>query len=394
MKLIGFFALDVRQLEGGQVELTRKFLDGIGQFARSWPGEVVAVMSPRTGADSNLDHVVVHPRELPFQLVLLDPRTPSVIEVLRDASMVLLAAEYRQIGVAHLCKELGVPYAIVTEYNLKTRLQIAAVEEPRLKKRAKRVVWEIAQEAQQRRMVANAAGIQCNGTPTFDAWGPLNRDPLLFFDSRVSPAMLATAHDVARKGTQRTLELAYSGRLLAMKGGMHLVDVAAHLKARGVPFRMRIWGGGDLAVPLQARLREERVDDVVSLEGVIPCAELTEEVRTSVDLFVCPHVQGDPACTYLETLSCGVPIAGFDNDAWRGLASKSEAGWTAPMNDAKALADVIAKVAGDRERLRLTAAQALRFASDHTFEATFARRIDHLKRLARPARPAVNTVSG
>ena len=31
-------------------------------------------------------------------------------------------------------------------------------------------------------------------------------------------------------------------------------------------------------------------------------------LQNEIDLFVCPHVQGDPSCTYLETMACGVPL--------------------------------------------------------------------------------------
>jgi colanic acid/amylovoran biosynthesis glycosyltransferase len=382
VKAVGIFSLDVQDLGDGRVELTRKFVDGLSLMTRLWPGRFTAVMAPRTKGDTNLDQQPYERAALPFDLVILDPRDPAIADVVKDAAVAMIGVDYRNPTSARACKELGVPYVLVAEYNLKTRLQIAAVEEERVEKRVKRMVWELAQEAIQRRVITDASGIQCNGTPTYEGWGPLNRDPILYFDTRVTPDMLATEDDVARRGKDDVLHLAFSGRLIPMKGVVHLVDVADHLREMKVPFQMHIWGGGSEEPKLRERIAEERLGDLVHVEGVVPFHELMAKVRSQIDLFVCPHVQGDPSCTYLETLSCGVPIAGFDNDAWRGLVRVSEAGWSAPLGDTRALADVVARLHKNRERLRITAAQALRFAGRHTFDVTFARRIEHLVKIA------------
>jgi glycosyltransferase involved in cell wall biosynthesis len=382
MRAVGVYSLDVKELPDGKVELTKKFVDGMHEIAKGWPGELVAVMAPRSQPDSNLDHGAYRRDDLPFELVVCDARDPAMLDVLRGSAVVVLGADYRHVTTAKMCRDLEVPYVVVAEYNLKTRLQIAEAEEPRFDRRMRRMVWELAQEARARSMIAEAAGVQCNGTPTFEGWGKLNRDPLLYFDTRVTPAMLASDDDVKRRATGDVLRLAFSGRLIAMKGVLHLVDVAAHLREQGVKFALSIFGGGALEGLLRERIAAERLDDVVHLEGVLPFDELMTKMRSSIDLFVCPHVQGDPSCTYLETISCGVPIAGFDNDAWRGLVERSEGGWLAPLGDTHALANVIARVNRERDRIRATAASALRFARLHTFNATFARRTEHMRRIA------------
>lgn len=387
MKLVAFFPLDATALPDGKVVLTRKIVDGLELMSRHWPGELVAVLAPRSMADTNLDHEAYPLSSLPFSVVILDPRSPAVGNLVRDAALVQIAVDYRHLNVARVCRAHNVPYVVVAEYNLRTRLQIIAVEEERLHKRARRVVWELSQEAQQRRAIAGAAGLQCNGTPTWDAWAHLNAGPMLFFDNRVSPAMLGTLEDAARRGREPVLQLAFSGRLVPMKGVLHLPEVARRLRDRGVRFVLRIWGGGPLEERLMGRVGELGLGEQVRFEGVLPFPELMRTVRDEIDLFVCPHVQGDPSCTYLETLSCAVPIASFANDAWRGLVERSQAGWSAPLSysggDEDALADIIADLDKDRREIAARAVRALQFAREHTFEATFARRMDHLERLAR-----------
>jgi glycosyltransferase involved in cell wall biosynthesis len=101
-------------------------------------------------------------------------------------------------------------------------------------------------------------------------------------------------------------------------------------------------------------------------------------VRDTVDLFVCCHRQGDPSCTYLETLSAGVPIVGYANEAFEGLVRLGKFGWTVPMNDPARLADEIARLDRSRAELGSAARAAIEFARQHSFEATFQRRVDHL----------------
>lgn len=390
MKLVSFFSLDANELPDGRVELTRKIVDGLELMARHWPGDLVTVFAPRTAPDTNLDHEAFSREALPFRVVILEPSSPAVGDLIRDAALVQIGVDYRHVRIARECRLRSVPYVMVAEYNLLTRLQIAAVEERKLARRARRMVWEISQEAQQRGCISDAAGLQCNGTPSYDAWSALCRSSLLYFDSRVLPTMLAREDDVKRRGSTSSLRLAYSGRLISMKGVQHLPDVAARLRERGVPFSMRIYGGGPLEPELRHRLMRMNLENAVTLEGTLPFPALMERVRDDVDVFVCPHVQGDPSCTYIETMSCGVPIAGFDNEAWRGLRSRSEAGWLAPLGDARALGDVVADLHDRRAELVERARRAVDFAREHTFDLTFARRGEHLRSLARPARRAAS----
>src|SRR6202012_4588470 len=94
--------------------------------------------------------------------------------------------------------------------------------------------------------------------------------------------------------------------------------------------------------------------------------ELLPFVKEKVDAFVCCHRQGHPSCTYLETMSCGVPIVGYANDAFAGLVDRSNAGWASPINHPRALAARIAQLAARREEICEHALRSLAFARNHT----------------------------
>ncbi len=118
--------------------------------------------------------------------------------------------------------------------------------------------------------------------------------------------------------------------------------------------------------------------------------ELMPTLSREVDLMILPHPQGDPACTYMETLSAGVPIAAYANEAWLGLLghlrrSGHEVGVATPLGDPGALATAIAELHRDRRKLITMSRAARAAAGGHTFESTFARRVDHLLSLCRCA---------
>jgi glycosyltransferase involved in cell wall biosynthesis len=185
------------------------------------------------------------------------------------------------------------------------------------------------------------------------------------------------------------LRLAFSGRLIAMKGADHLLDVATELKRLGVPFTLDICGSGDLEPSMRRTIAQCGLSNLVRMRGVLDFkSQLMPFVSSEVDLFVCCHPQGDPSCTYLETMSCGTPMVGYDNEAFRGIVKTSGVGWLSPLGDARALANRIAELNRDRAAIVNAAEQSLAFASQHTFERTMQMRVDHLKRCAGSMRPA------
>src|SRR5262249_49775617 len=159
------------------------------------------------------------------------------------------------------------------------------------------------------------------------------------------------------------LRLVFSGRLTAMKGAQYLIPIAANLKRRGIDFQLSICGDGDLGPSMRAMVQQLDLGQSVEFTGTLDFAtQLVPFVRDTCDLFICPHFQGDPSCTYLETMGLGVPIAGYANEAWERLAADSHGGWATPLEKPDLLAEKIAQVASDRASLHSAATAALDFA--------------------------------
>jgi glycosyltransferase involved in cell wall biosynthesis len=271
----------------------------------------------------------------------------------------------------------------LAEYSLKTRKQIVATNTKNPLLRLRRNLWQHSQERKQRRSIALASGVQCNGTPTYEAYRKISPNPLLFFDTRVTERMTATEAEIVKRYTNRDIDrplrLLFSGRLIKMKGADHLLKVAQHLKRSGIPFELYICGDGQLKPEMERQIQIQGLKDCVQMMGVLDFkTELVPFAKETIDLFVCCHRQGDPSCTYLETMACGVPIVGYGNEAFEGIVAHSGAGWVVPMDRPDQLANKIAELSHSPAELQAMAIKALHFAKQNTFEKTFNRRIHHI----------------
>lgn len=368
-------------VSGSSISLTKKFVEGIEEQARHWSGKVAVLMQPSPMQTDNLDVVTAPIDQFPFNLTVAPYNSPAAYKALSSADVALLSLDSHQTHLSRVCRRLGVPCAYVTEYSLKTRIQIAKTEllsPPRL---ARRLVWEINQEIANRKAVSIADAVLCNGTPTYRAYSRINSSPLLFFDTRTrasdlaAEAIIKTRNAVHRKIGK--LRLAFSGRLIAMKGVDHLVQVARALRDLGRPFTLTVCGAGASEPAMRDYVGAHDLDELVHFSGNLDFrTELIPFLQNEVDLFVSCHRQGDPSCTYLETLACGVPIAGYDNEAFRGVFEASGSGWISPMDQPAQLASLIASLSADEIERHSIA--SLQFASEHTFEREFARRSHRL----------------
>lgn len=377
---------------GGAV-LTKKFVEGVREFHKHWQGPVRVLLPKAERASNDLDHVEVMPGDVPFVMEWMDRAAGPSVSQLRGAAVVLATLVPEQVNLAAECERAGaqVPIVYMTEYSLRTRKQIVAAETTNPLLRWRRQWWTMRLERRYEHAVRRAAGVQCNGTPTYDAYHAMNSNTMLFFDSRIRHEMIISPDTLAKRTSDLMkggpLRLAFSGRLIRMKGADHLPLVAMALKKRGVAFTLEICGGGALEGDLKQAIAQHGLGDCVHMRGVLDFErELVPFMRESVDLFVCCHPQGDPSCTYLETMSCGTPIVGYDNEAFAGLAEASKVGWATPMHDVAALADQIATLSQNRSAL-VDASEASRaFACEHTFEQTMARRVNHLRASAEARR--------
>jgi hypothetical protein len=362
--------------------LTQKYLDGVDMLARFWPGSVTSLVEVTGAPSTEMDLVEVDRSKG----VELRPRNlASLAKRLRRGTVALGFLAAREVGLLTTSRLVGLPMVMTSEYTLTTEMQIVDSLDLWKPRALKRKAWLARDELVRRQMARVIAGLQCSGTPTYEAYRKLQPNALLFFDNRVRVDEVLDEDELDRKLKQMTtrrgpLRLVFGGRFVPMKGVLELPKVASELMRRGVDFTLEIVGGGPLEPALRAAIDAAGLGDRVWITppldfrtGWVP------KLETEADLFLCCHPQGDPSSTYPEVMSCGVPIVGYANEAFLGVVRHSQAGWHAPMFDVGGLADHFERLDRDRQAIVEAARRARAFALRHAFEETFRRRAEHLR---------------
>jgi glycosyltransferase involved in cell wall biosynthesis len=372
----------------GTLRLTKKYIEGTAEFARFWPGRITSLVAVTDAPSTDMDLEVV---DLDAAEPRIEPRPadgPALAERLGRADCVLAHLWRYEALAAAACSRVGTPIHFISEYTPRTEAQIIDAETSNPILRFRRKLWMRRSEIVRRRMLRDhAAGLQCSGTPAWDHYRPFCANAHLFFDNRVRAAHVmgdaALAAKCAGLLEGRPLRLVFGGRLVAMKGVLDLPRVARSLIGAGVDFTLDIVGSGPLEEPLRravAALGDARV-------RVRPPMDFrtgwTPFLQREADLFLCCHPQGDPSSTYPEVMSCGVPIVGYDNEAWRGVRREAGAGWVVPIGDVAAMADRVAALHADRGAIAKAARDGRDFAARHCFERTAEGRMAHLAQALR-----------
>lgn len=371
----------IKRLPNDQIVITRKFIEAVLMFQELWDGKVKVLIEEEHGEVDQIDQKVISRNEVPFEMEFVSYDSPTLIEHLRN-SVVIGSVDHRQNHLSRQCREHEIPCIYTAEYTLKTRQQIVAVTTANPLKRLRRDWWAYQQEKRQRLALSLADGVQCNGFPIFEEYKSLTPNPLLFLDTRITEDMMATRVDVEQRSFRRSenqpLQLVFSGRLHQMKGADHLIDVALELKRLNVKYHLYISGAGVLEKPMQQRIQQESLGNEITMMGVPDFkSKFFPFVKTNIDLFICCHRQGDPSCTYIETMSAGVPIVGYDNEAFEKLNHNSNGGWVVPLDRPDLLARQVADLDRNREDITSKAIAAQQFAQEHTFLDAFRRRVKH-----------------
>ncbi|MGE5464933.1 MAG: glycosyltransferase family 4 protein, partial [Syntrophothermus sp.] len=150
-------------------------------------------------------------------------------------------------------------------------------------------------------------------------------------------------------GDSRQLEIMSVGSLQPYKGHIYLVKACAELKQRGIPFRCRIIGGGDLYSLLERTIQEEHLDGWVELLGPRTQDDVSLLLRTAT-CYVQPSVitstgkmEGIPVAL-MEAMISKVPVVATSISGVPELVRPGETGWLVPPENVSALADALSEI--------------------------------------------------
>ena len=128
------------------------------------------------------------------------------------------------------------------------------------------------------------------------------------------------------------------GRLVPVKGQRFLVQAVALLRDRGVPVRLTIAGGGELADALREQVDALGLADQVHLPGRV--ADVPQRLA-GFDLFCLPSLSEGLPMSLLEACAAGLPVLITSGGGMKIVVERGAGGWVVPPGDPTALADAI-----------------------------------------------------
>lgn len=135
------------------------------------------------------------------------------------------------------------------------------------------------------------------------------------------------------------------------KGLDVLLEAARLLRDRGISFRLKIGGAGNLLPHYQRRRRELGLGQQAEFLGFLPEDQLAM-FYNSVDVFVLPSIDRrfeGFGLVALEALACGRPVVTTSAAGIASTVAENGCGLVVPAGDAAALADAIVQLLGDAE---------------------------------------------
>lgn len=180
--------------------------------------------------------------------------------------------------------------------------------------------------------------------------------------------------DFPRAGSQPSggaLRIVSIGRLIEFKGFQYLIQACGLLKRRGVAVDARIIGEGPWRAQLQDLIAREGVQDSVQLLGVRSQEEI-KELLGQADVFALASIVDSAGASDIlptvitEAMACALPVLSTTVAGIPEMVVDGTTGLLVPPKDAPALADAIARLAGDAD-LRRDFGQAGRQHAENLF---------------------------
>ena len=173
------------------------------------------------------------------------------------------------------------------------------------------------------------------------------------------------------------------GRLVEKKGFEHLIKACGILKARGVPFRCEIIGGGALRQALEGVIQELGLSRLVRLRGQMAQSQLREHYAEAT-VFALPCVaaaDGDRDIlpnVVKEAMAIGVPVVTTHLEGIEELVTPEVSGLLVAPRNSEALAQALERLLTDETLRRRLAAEGRKVVEDRFDARTAFKRLGEL----------------
>jgi glycosyltransferase involved in cell wall biosynthesis len=181
-------------------------------------------------------------------------------------------------------------------------------------------------------------------------------------------------------GNKRTVELINVGNLLPVKGQdilIKAITIIFHERGRK-DIRCRIFGDGTEKAKLEALIKENGLQNIVTMMGWQPHEEIMKQLSNS-DIFLMPSLKEGSPLVLFEALGCGLPVIASNVGGIPEIINDKRYGLLVSPENPEELAMAIesaASISWNRDEIR---EYALRFSWKNIARTTFAEYEDLFK---------------
>jgi glycosyltransferase involved in cell wall biosynthesis len=176
--------------------------------------------------------------------------------------------------------------------------------------------------------------------------------------------------DVSFKGKVRMVLVS---QLIERKGIQYLLEALAEMDpSLGEKLEVDIYGTGDYRRTLEEQVRDLRLGDCVSFNGLLETEELAKTLHDA-DMFALPSLQEGLPLALLEAMACGLPIVATAVGDVPSVIRDNINGCLVAPADSQALCRAVSAMVADSELRSQLGKQARLTAEDYSWDRIWAR---------------------
>ncbi|MFH1766566.1 MAG: glycosyltransferase family 4 protein [Patescibacteria group bacterium] len=164
--------------------------------------------------------------------------------------------------------------------------------------------------------------------------------------------------------SRNRLKLIAVGRLVPLKCFDVLIRAVAEVVTAGCDVLALIAGEGEEQLRLEKLIQDFKIGSTVKLLGL---RHDIMDLMKDCDLFVLPSRYEGLSISMIEAMACGLPIIASDAPGLRDYIKHEQNGLLFPVEDHKALAECITRLAND-PKLRVTLSQEARASFEREYD--------------------------
>lgn len=225
------------------------------------------------------------------------------------------------------------------------------------------------------------------GQDVYEAYKDIAPNPQKVLNVQVTPEDYIDENELAAKlsrierGDQ--LIINYAGRVIEMKGPADWVDALKLAAKAGVDFRATWFGEGELLEQMRAKVAADGLAEKILFPGKVDRSIAIASLRNS-DMFLFAHKTAESPRCLVEALAAACPITGYHSRYAADLVVERGGGSFVPLDDWKALGDIVIALDADRSRLAQLVRDAYHSAALYDREKAISHRIDLIRKYVAP----------